>query len=201
MQDKRSRFSLYWFPIKGGGVKDSEWAYPFKLHVSRFSRCWFPITGGGAKKICSGPTRSSCMSGRSHALFNNSDQAAAHLDRLMRLGSVGNESQNIYNLFNDICFWFRLIQKSLNRSPVSRLLRFPYFERSGAIAPLSSSHGPPLDARESAVRPEGADQWPALFPMRLPVMPRPFALLAVHCKVESSSAGGGARLPGFGQST
>ena len=39
------------------------------------------------------------------------------------------------------------------------------------MAPLLSSHGPPLDARESAVRSECAQQWPTLFPMHLPVMP------------------------------
>ena len=89
----------------------------------------------------------------------------------MRWGSVGNGSQNTHNLSDDICCWFRLIQKSINISPVSRLLHFLHFERSGATAPLSCSHGPPLDARESAVRLEGADQWPALFPLHLPAMP------------------------------
>ena len=97
---------------------------------------------GVVPKFCSGPTRASCMPGRSHALFNNSDRAAAHLDRLMRLGSAGNESQNIHKLSTDMCFWFRLIQKSFNRSPVSRLLCCLFFQRSGAIALPSSSHGP-----------------------------------------------------------
>ena len=110
------------------------------------------------------------MSGHSHALFSNSDRAAAHLDRLMKLGSVGNDSLNIHNLSNDTCFWFRLVQKSPSRSPVSRLLRFLYSVRSGANAHLSSSHGFPHDDA-STVRSESADKWPALFPMHLPAMP------------------------------
>ena len=44
-------FSLYWFPISGGGAKSLQWAYPFHLHVCRSSRYWFPITGGGAKLL------------------------------------------------------------------------------------------------------------------------------------------------------
>ena len=36
-QEKKSRFSRYWFPIKGGGAKILQCAYPFRLHVKAFS--------------------------------------------------------------------------------------------------------------------------------------------------------------------